>query len=457
MAETSPAKPTSPPLSATISHDITASGSLTTTSSLTSLTVGQAIRGDVLVDGQIGTINTSAIANGVITGGFGINAISAPGGISNSIIQAGIARGNDGILGDNDVNEAAQMADIGSITTGNIRNSIIAAGGNIGTFRSGTMTNSSASSGLVLASSSIAAVAADGTPLASTAELNAARANSTLLHGNFTSATVGGSGLISSALTAGISPGADGAFDFGRNPNSDDNVNSSITGGMSSFGAVSTTIDAHSVVLASAGAAQHVLHYTLDSNPVTSIVPNDPVTGSPVATATVGSPGTFSLNGQTITVTITGGAGATVSMYDNPATNGVLDTLVISGGASGAPVTVAVTTTAVGVLDIGRVLATDGTVVTSFSYNGYLVGDGSTDPQLWINNDMTTFFVGGFGTNGRSHHLVRRHRRQRQELHRSEPRAPAGSTSAASSPTPPLAPASVTPAPSPSATSTPLR
>ena len=397
----------STPLSAHISGNITATGSLTTTSSLMGLVVSGAIRGDVLVDGQIGSITASAIANGVITGGFGINAINAPGGITSSIIQAGISPGDDGVFGGNDVNETPTMADIGTITSGDIRNSIIAAGGNINTLRTtGTMTSSSASSGLVLASSSITAVMADTSPLANTTELNAARANATLLHGNFTNAIIGGTGLVNSALTAGVSPGADGVFDSGRNPNSDDNVSSSLTGGMSSFGTVSTVVDSHSVVLASSGGGQgttqRVLHYTLDSNPITSIVPNDPVTGSAVATATLGSPGTFSLNGQTITVTIlSGGPDATVSMFDNTATANVLDTLVINGGSTGKPVSVSVTTTAVGVLDLGRVLANDGTVVTSFSYNGYLVGDGSTDPQLWINNDMDTFHVqGGFGTNG---------------------------------------------------------
>ncbi|MGN6370638.1 MAG: beta strand repeat-containing protein [Phycisphaerae bacterium] len=393
----------STPLSATIAHDITASGALTTTSSLLGLNVTGAIRGDVLADGQIGTIKANAISNAVITGGFGINAITAPGGITSSIIQAGIARGDDQVMGTNDINETPSMADIGSITTGTIRNSIIAAGGNIGTLRSSTMSYSSASSGLVLASSSIARVMADPSPLATTTELNAARANATLLHGNFTNAIVGGSGLINSALTAGVSPGADGAFNYGHGT-SDDNINSSLTGGASSFGTVSTSVDANSVVLAATGGGQgtrqRVLRYTLDSNPLTSIVPNDPVTGTPVATATVGSPGTFSLNGQTITVTITGGAGATVTMYDNSATTGVLDTLVINGGSTGAPVSVSITTTAVGFLDIGRVLATDGTNVTSFTYNGYLVGDGSAGPQLWINSDIQTFSVGGYGTNG---------------------------------------------------------
>ena len=394
----------STPVSASIAHDITAAGSLTTTSSLTGLKVSGAVRGNVEIDGQIGTISAAAIAGGVITGGFGINSIAVSGSITNSIIQSGIARGDDHVLGTNDVNETPSMADIGSITAGNVQNSIIAAGGNIGSLKTGTMTYSSASSGLVLASAQIAAASNDSSPLATVAELNAARSGSTLLHGNFNSAVIGGAGLVNSALTAGVSPGADGAFDYTRNPNSDDNINSSITGGASSFGSVSAAVNGGSVVLAATGGGTgttaHILRYTLDSNSATSITPNDPVTGSPIATASVGTPATFSINGQTITVTITGGAGATVSMYDNPATTNILDTLVINGGSTGSPVNVTVTTTGVGVLDLGRVLATDGTNVNSFSFNGYLVGDGQNGPQLWINSNMQTFSVGGFSTNG---------------------------------------------------------
>ena len=349
----------STPLSASISNDITASGSLTTTSSLMGLSVGGAIRGEVLVDGQIGTISANSIANGTITGGFGINAITAMGGIFNSLIQAGISRGDDQVLGDNDVNEAPSMADIGTITTSNVRNSIIAAGGTIGTFHAGTMTNSSVSSGLVLASSSIAAVATDGSPLASIPELNAARANATLLHGNFTNAIIDGPGLINSALTAGVSPGADGAFDAGHNASSDDNVSSSITGGASSFGTVKTAVDARppsSWRRPGAERRRPRQHPPLHAGQQPGHQHRSETIRSRArrwSTATVGSPGTFSLNGQTITVTITGGAGAKVSMFDNIDTTNILDTLVIDGGPTGQKVNVAISTTGVGVLDIG--------------------------------------------------------------------------------------------------------
>jgi hypothetical protein len=257
------------------------------------------------------------------------------------------------------------------------------------------MTSSSVSSGVVLAGAQIAALQTDPAPLSTTAKLNAARSSPTLLHGNINSATIGKSGtantMIASFVTAGVSPGADGDFSTAA----DNNVNTTLTGGVSKIATIKATVDAASRILANAsGNGVTTVKYTLDSNAATSITASNPVPSTaPTAVATPGHDATVpGPGGSSITVKVTGPADATVNLYDNATTTNVLDTMVISSTTS-TPLTVTVTTSTPGTFDLGRVLTTDGTQVGTFTFNGDILGDASGGPALWIDSDMTKFSV----------------------------------------------------------------
>ncbi len=382
------------PLTITVGGNINPGASLSEAGSLTSLKVGGTIFGDITVGGQIVSLTAGAASGAVITSGFGITKATIKGAVTSSIIQTGIAPGNDGIFGTADLGEQSRMADITTLTVGGLTASIVAAGGNIGTFKSGsTLINSSVSSGLVLGGANIEAVITGAAPLNSVANLNTARIGATLYSGNIGTATVGGSGLVNSALTAGVSAGADGVF----NPNGsgDDTVSNSLTGGTSGFRSVKANADSTSAILSASGGGT-VIPYTLTNGVLNSITGTDPL-GTLAATAIVGAPAIYSDGlGNTLQISVVGAPGATVSVYGS----GDAPNIVITGAGT-KPLTVNITTSTPGVLNLGRVLTTDGTQLGTFITNAFLVGDGvNTVPQLWIDSAMTTFTVAGFATNG---------------------------------------------------------
>ncbi len=391
------------PLTATVGRNMLVGSTLSSTNTVTSLAAKGGISGDILVDQGIGTISAATLSDAVITAGITFSTLKITGAMTNSLVQVGVSRGNDGIFGTSDLGETARMGDLSSLTVGSMFNSIVAAGGNIGTFKStGNATGSSVSSGLVLLGGSptdssvgIAAVMADATPLGSTAELNAAREGATLFHGDFKSATVGGTGttLFGSALTAGVSPGADGAFGT-----ADDNVSSSLTGGSGKFTTLKAVADGASFMLAkSPSKGATTVLYTLDGS-ANSIVQGDPIVGAPTLTVTTSAPQTITTPDGTITITVKGGTGTTVQVYDDPTTPDRVDTIVINSSSTTAA-TVTVVTSAPGVLGLGRVLTTANTIVGTFTFNGDILGNGDrfggTDvgPALWIDSAMTTFSI----------------------------------------------------------------
>lgn len=377
------------PVSVTVNRNMIAGSVLAAGTTLNMLSVKGDLAGDVFADKGVTNITAATVTNAVITSGFGITGIKVTGAVNNSLVQAGLGRGNDGLFGTNDLGEAPRMADLTSFTAGSLTNSIIAAGGNVGTFRTtGLATNSSVSSGLVLAGTGIAGVVADGTPLASTGALNAARMGATLLHGNFTSATVGTlvGGLVGSALTAGVSPGADGAFGT-----ADDNVNTSVTGGVSAFKTVKAVRDGASFILANAPGGAIVKNYTTGATAGTSITATNPLTGVVLGVATPLAPAIITIGPNSFTVTITGAPTATVTVITDVSATGTVPSLLIDGGG----VVTAVKVTVTGTLPLGRVIATDNTIVSSFITTDSLLGDGlANTPDLWIDSDMTSLTLG---------------------------------------------------------------
>ncbi len=179
------------PASAMIGQDVTITvrgnlgmvGSPTTFSlgrGLTSLNVTGSAVMQLLVDHAIGTITVGNLTDSVITSGFDINSLTINGAMNTSLVQAGISRGSDGMfattLATIDAGETSRMGNIGRVSVRGMEGSIIAAGGNINSFASTlSVINSSISSGLSLGSMNIADVLADNTPLATAGERNLAR------------------------------------------------------------------------------------------------------------------------------------------------------------------------------------------------------------------------------------------------------------------------------------------
>jgi len=354
---------------------------------LTALAVKGDLAGEVLVDRTIGNVTALSMTQAAVVSGGNINSINVSGAVTNSLVQAGISAGPDEVFGSGDLGEQARMADLGSFTVRALTDSIVAAGGNINSFSSsGLVTHSSVSAGLVLDGAQIQTVLTDSTPLTYNAdpalnEQNTARSDATLFKGTVNSARAGTSlaGFVGSAVTAGVSPGADGIFGT-----ADDSVVASLTGGRSIIGSLSGGRDVNSVVLADAGTIGTILTYTVDGGGE-SLTNVNPLPGITPVTARPGTPEVITIGGTSFTVTVNGPSTASVDIYDVTAGDGLIDDLVIHGPTGNVDVKVVSTVTA-GTPDfaIGRVLSDDNVQVNSFTFNGDLRGDGTIDPDLWI-------------------------------------------------------------------------
>jgi len=374
------------------------SGTVSIGEDLTALTITGSLLGGVFVDGESATLRLGAMNGGVLTTGYDVRSLDVAGVMVNSLVQIGISRGDDDLFGTGDLNETGRMGNLRSFTArGVMAGSILAAGGNIDRATlSGGMTNSSVSSGLNLGGSAITAVLADATPLADAAERNAARsgADRQLFWGNLGTAVVGGAGMVNSDITAGIDPGADGDF---ANP-ATNSIASSLTGGQSSIKSVQAIIDVNSTVLADAGIQRNnaVGLGTINPN-VTYTVGVDLTVANPLAAETLvgtaidGTPFTYvTFGGHVVTVTVQGNG--QVDAYNAGGavdTNDVIESLVLSGTDSRTRITI--TTSTPGAVGIGRILTADDATLNSLTFDGDLVGDGSTDPDLWIDGPLATF------------------------------------------------------------------
>ena len=350
---------------------------------LTTLNVLGAIRGGVFVDGAGRSFRAGSLDGAVVTTGFGLQSLRVDDDVTNSLLQAGVSRGGDGAFGTTDLNETSRMARVKAITIrGAMTDSIIASGGAIdqATVSAG-MTNSSISAGLSLGGAAIRDVIDDATPLATIAEQNAARsgADRQLFRGNFGSARVNGLGLANSDLTAGVDAGADGDFDT-TDPAS---IVASVTGGSSRFKSVRSAADGASNILADAGAVGTTVGYAIaditPTNPLETLI-NAAVDITPLVYGNIGG-------AHSVTITVKGNGQVDVHDADT-AGDTLIDTLVLRGTNSRTRVTIETSTP--GAVTIGRIISEDEAGLDSFTFDGDLVGDGSTDPDLWLDNGINT-------------------------------------------------------------------
>lgn len=384
--------------SVTIGRDLT--GALKIGCDLTGMMVTQTVFGGIFIGGSGRTIKVGALDSAMIIAGYNVRGLTVAGAVSNSLVQIGASAGDDGIFGTGDLNESGRMANLGTLSVGGaMTNTVLVVGGNLGrATMTGGMTNSSVSSGLYVGSQAIAAVLADGTPLANIAEIRAALsgADRELYRGNFGSATVGGAGMAASHLTAGVDAGADGNFANAAT----NNVASSLSGGQSKFGRVTANLDGNSTVLADSGLPGNNISGAGTVTPnVTYSVGTPAVNGdltptnlleTLVGSAVSGTPLSYvTAGGSVVTITVRGNG--TVNLYDEAGadTDNKLDSLVISGSDSRTRVTV--TTSTPGAVTIGRILTSDDATVASLTFDGDLVGDGTADPDLWIDGAVGTF------------------------------------------------------------------
>lgn len=371
--------------------NIADNATLWVTGNLTYLRATGAINGNVIVDGSISTLQAARLNSGVIVSGMDMNNIRIIGAVDNSLIQAGINRGDDGDFGTDDENgsQIPRMGQIRRIQVGATTLSIIAAGGHIINANvRGALTNSSISSGMVLDGGQIQNVLNGTNTMAAVADLNnlrgAAGAAVTLLWGNFNTAIVRGA-MNTSALTAGIDPGADGVFA------NTDVVTTSLTGGNSSFRRIiANNAAATSVILADAGLGRRprtgaaVTEGNITYNVLTDAnVLNGAAIEALQGTAQAGTPVTF--GGITVNVR---GSGQ-VQVRHSGATAADIDTLVITGTNVRSRITIT------GGGSIGRILTADDTTAGTLTYNGTLLGNGNA---LWMDaGAIRTFSLGTLG------------------------------------------------------------
>lgn len=356
------------------------------------------LSGDVLVNGNLTDLMVSSLQDAVITAGYDMGRISVTNAIQRTLIQAGINRGA-GDFGSGDAGEAGRMGAIGSLDAALLVDTIVAAGGHIGSLNFTTgMTRSTVSSGLVLGGSVVADVLDGDLDLSLTADRNAARsaADRQLFRGDIGNASVGVAD--DSAVTAGVDAGDNGIFE-GDTLLSDDNMNVAVimTGGVSHITRASAGMTSDALFIADGtvnltGGGTTFSEVLSDAEFIALLTALNPLEDiSPTIIGEGGSGNSFSLNGMTITIT---GPGS-IEIHDDVTTTDRLDTLVLLGTTSSTKIEV---TTAAGMFDLGRVITGANDAVGTFTTNGDILGDGiAGSADLWLDGGASTVAMRSMG------------------------------------------------------------
>ncbi len=287
------------------------------------------------------------------------------------------------------------------MTAGSVTNSIIASSNDFGQLSvAGAMTDSSVSSGFSVGSFALEGVISGDSPLNSAAGVSAARAGGDRMlgRGNIASAIIGS--MVDSDVTAGVAPDLNGNFD----------VNSTVLietaglpqgGGLSTIGKIQGAADSNSAVQAKSGIVSNALTGSALVNPtmtysISDLTPHDPLMGGDLAgTARPAAPLTLVLGGQSVTIALTGTAGASVDAYVSDPSSTTLDDLIVHGTTAASTLTVTTT----GSVNIGRILADANTSLATINLRGgvNLVGDNTSDPDMWIDSGLTALSFNNLG------------------------------------------------------------
>ncbi|MCC7147407.1 MAG: hypothetical protein IT443_13255 [Phycisphaeraceae bacterium] len=360
---------------------------------LTMLQVTGALAGNVLVDGKATRVNAASMNTAALIVGSDLTNLTVTGAISASLIQVGAIRGDDGTFAAG----KSRMATLGGLSAGTISSSIIASGGDITRVNATTsVANTSISSGLALGGAEIDSVVG-GLDLSIAGNRILTRQNAVLYRGDIGTASfgrptaLGADTVTASQITAGIDPG-DGDF----TTTADNVVSTSLTGGASKIGSLTGKLDAASYILADgsvrstatgAGLVNTNANVTYAIADLTANNALETLVGSATSAAKL----IFTANGgATVTITVTGPG--QVQVYDETGagtdSDNVIDTLVLTGTTTATRVTIVTSTP--GAVSIGRILSADDAVVGTLAFDGDLAGDGSDDPDLWIDGPMTS-------------------------------------------------------------------
>lgn len=386
----------------TVNSDFLSGAMLSVNADLTSLTVngrngGMGIlTGSVFVDGSIKNIRVESIEDAVITAGFNIDRITAD-EIEESLIQAGLSRGADGIFNSGDFGDAARMGHLKSVTATDVTDSIFAAGGDIGRLNiRGLTTDSTFSAGYSVGGASVLAVMNDTLNLVNDAHRDTIRgdAGRELLRGSVSSAMFGI--IDGSAITAGIDPGATGIFG-----DVNDTILTSRTGGMSEIKMLRATGGAGSIAVADADIRDLSggLITTTEDFEDTDLITHLTTTNALSTMIAGGNTITYNtFNGESITLRLTGPG--TLEIYDEAGvdSDNLLDAVVLLDTTRSSRLTI--TTTDANGGRIGRILSGDNSQLSGIMANDIdIVGDGVIGSvDVWIDGPVSTLGLNGIGT-----------------------------------------------------------
>lgn len=380
-----------------VDMDTTEGQGITVVGNVTTFSVTGNLSGGLYVKGTVSSLTAGSVSDAIFTSGFDVKTINIKGEVTNSVFQVGIWAGEDLIFtsidGQQDLGEVNRKAALKTFKAANVSNTIIAAGGDIGTVTIGqNLEESSVSSGYSIGSLAIA-MAQAGNQHGLTLRAQDGRE---LLAGSIT--TLNTKVISNSFVTAGVGAGSEGDFSDAVvfNPNNGRLVADG--GGISTIGRISGVTNDASRIIADSGIARNSttgdatvienLSYTLDQLQGDNALPGSR------GIATQAQPFVYTSNGIVVTITVKGPG--QVDVRDIDLTDNVIDGLLISGTTK--TTTIDIKTSAPGEVHIGRVLSEDDASLRSFTFDGKIVGDGTNNVDFWIDGDVTTLTLGGFGS-----------------------------------------------------------
>ncbi|MBL4701673.1 MAG: hypothetical protein JKX85_10495 [Phycisphaeraceae bacterium] len=382
------------------------------------------MHGDLIVGSRLEHLTARNIQDSVIVAGGRIDNITVTQDIEDSIIQAGLSAGNDGMFASAnngtgfptmaDTLEGGTLEKIVNLTAKVISNSIIAAGHDINTFRANTsISNSTVVSGFVLGHSAIADALNRNTNGMTTVDIGSpdglsaneradllGRADRMLYYGDLGTVALGTGSSTNVDVVAGIDVGNDGVF--GTMDDSLIHISDAGTyqgGGISQITNISGNLDGTSYVAADS-------KIQTNTSGLAGVVVNPSTTdflaslghtlnGSPQTQASGNV--TYAVANGLIKVQVFGPD--TVYVYDSNTGDDLIDAIYIVKGAANTnftqtSVTIQYSTnTANDTIQIGQIITTDDVKIGNldfFNLNGtsgslVLAGDSdSSTPDLWI-------------------------------------------------------------------------
>lgn len=380
-----------------VDMDVTAGEYLMVNGNVSSLRVTGDLSGGIFVQGEGGNWTANSITNAIITTGFDLRGLTVREGVTDSLIQVGLWAGDDmtfaSIDGQQDLGEQSRQATLGRFMANSVDNSIISAGGDLTTVTvREDVTDSSFSAGWSVGSLAInerMGGELDGDVLRE-------QDGRALFSGSMRTFTAGD--ITDSYITAGVDAGVGGDFSA-PTVILDNAIRAMIDGGgMSELGSIRGATNAGTRIVADTGITRDSTTGTaaINGNVTYAIADLEQGNAMPasVGIATQANPLVYTDSGLTVTITVRGDG--SVDARDLSLADGILDGLVITGTTSRTTITIE--TSVAGAVDIGRIFTSDDSELSSFSFDGGIVGDDTAGLDVWFDGGMRTLDLAGFGS-----------------------------------------------------------